>query len=121
MTRRPRCWQPWVNSTKSPSAVSRIDPVIVRDIVAVVSAGRRLERHQPDRGDAEPMQIIQTAQQPFEVADAVGIGVHVGADRQTIEDAILVPKVVDHPQAAFFTPLVFSGPLISGKGFQGSR
>ena len=77
-------------------AVARIDAVIVRDVVTVVLAGRRLERHQPDRGDAEALQIIQPAQQALEVADAVAIGVHIGADGQAIEHAVLVPEVVDH-------------------------
>jgi hypothetical protein len=77
-------------------AVARIDAIIVRDIVAVVLAGRRLERHQPDRRDAEALQIVQPAQQSLEVADAVAIGVHIGADGQTIKDAVFVPEVVDH-------------------------
>jgi hypothetical protein len=34
-------------------AVARIDAVIIRNVVAVVAAGRGLERHQPDRCDAE--------------------------------------------------------------------
>ena len=39
-------------------AVPRIDAIIVRDIVTVVLAGRWLERHQPDRDNAEALQII---------------------------------------------------------------
>ncbi len=87
------------------------------------------------------MQIIQPPQQPLEIADAVAIGIHIGANRQTIEDGILVPKVVDHAQAALIgppsvlsgrlisdaqaaligPPSVLSGRLISDKGFVGSR
>ena len=77
-------------------AVARIDAVIVGDVVAVVLAGRGLKRHQPDRGDAEPVQIIEPAHQALEVADAVAVGVHVGADGQAIDDTVLVPEVVDH-------------------------
>ena len=77
-------------------AVARIDAVIIRDVVAVVLAGRRLERHQPDRGDAQPLQIIQPPQQALEIADAVAVGVHIGADGKAIEHAVLVPEVVDH-------------------------
>ena len=77
-------------------AIARVDAVIVGDVIAIVLAGRRLERHQPDRGDAEPVQIIQPPQQSFEIADAVAIGIHVGADGQAIDHAILVPEVVDH-------------------------
>src|ERR1700733_10270471 len=67
-------------------AISRIDAVIVGDVIAIVLAGRWLERHQPDRGDTEALQIIQPAQQPLEIADAAAVGVHVGAAGQTIHD-----------------------------------
>ncbi len=76
--------------------VARIDAVVVRDIVSVVLGGRRLERHQPNRGDAKPVQIVQTAQQAFEIADAVAIGIHVGADGQAIYHAVLIPEVINH-------------------------
>ena len=85
-------------------AVARIDAVIVRDVVAVVPAGRRLERHQPDRGDAEPVQIVQPPQQALEIADAVAVGIHIGADGQAIDHAVLVPEVVDHGAALIGPP-----------------
>src|SRR5947207_7527870 len=81
-------------------AVPRVDIIIIRDIVAVVFAGRRLKWHQPDRGDAQSVQIVEPPKQTFEVADTVAIGIHVGADRQTIEDAVLEPEVVDHAEPA---------------------
>ena len=46
-------------------AVARDHPVVVGDVVAVVAAGRALERHQPDRGDAEPVQVVEAAHQPW--------------------------------------------------------
>ena len=93
-------------------AVARIDAVIVGDVVAVVRAGRGLERHQPDRGDAEALQIIQPPQQALEIADAVAIGVHIGADGKAIEYAVLVPEVVDHAAAALRGP----PPAFGGRG-----
>jgi hypothetical protein len=77
-------------------AVARIDRVVVGDVVAVVPAGRFLERHQPDRGDAEPVEVVEPAHQPLEVADAVAVGVHEAADGEAIKDRVLVPEVVDH-------------------------
>ena len=77
-------------------AVARIDAVIIGHVIAVVAMRRGLERHQPDGGDAEPVQVIQAAHQPLEVADPVAIGIHVGADRQAVDHRILVPEVVDH-------------------------
>ena len=80
-------------------AVARIDVVVVRDVVAVVAAGRGLERHQPDGGDAQALQIVQAAHQAREIADAVAVGIHVGADGQAVDDGVLVPEVVDHAEA----------------------
>ena len=53
--------------------VARIDTVIVRDVVAIVLAGRSLKRHQPYRGDAETVQIVEAPQQTFKIADAVAV------------------------------------------------
>ena len=86
------------------SAISRIDAVIVGDVVTIVPAWRRLKRHQPDRGDAKTLQVVQAALQAFEVADTVAIGVHVGRDRKAIEHAVFVPEVVDHIAAALLGP-----------------
>ena len=77
-------------------AVARIDAVIVGDVVAVVSAGRRLKRHQPDRRHAEPVQIVEPPHQSLEIADAVAVGIHIGADGQAIDNGVLVPEIVDH-------------------------
>jgi hypothetical protein len=77
-------------------AVSRVDTIIVGDVVTVVLAGRWLKRHQPDRGHSQPVQIVETPQQPFEVADSVPIGIHIGPDGQAIEYAVLVPKIINH-------------------------
>ena len=44
-------------------AVARIDAVVIGDVVAVVPVRRRLERHQPHRGDAEPLQVVQASHQ----------------------------------------------------------
>jgi hypothetical protein len=75
-------------------AVAGVDVVVVRDVVAGIKAGRRLERHQPDSGNAEALQIIKAADKALEVADAVAVCVHERADREAIDDCILVPEVV---------------------------
>jgi len=74
-----------------------IDRVIIRDVVAVVLPRRLLKRHQPDRGDAKTGEVVEPAHQTLEIADAIGVGVHVSADRQTIKNGVLVPEVLDHP------------------------
>jgi hypothetical protein len=65
---------------------SRIDSVVIGDVVAVILARRFLERHQPDCGDAETMQIVEAPHEALEIAYAVGVGVHVSGDRQAIND-----------------------------------
>src|SRR5689334_24130655 len=60
---------------------------IVGNIVAIVLARRFLEGHQPNRGDAKAVQIIQTPHQTLKVADAVGIGVHVRSEEHTLNSS----------------------------------
>ncbi len=76
-----------------------VDIVVVGDVVAVVAAGRGLERHQPDRGDAEPVEIVEPAGQSAEIADPVAVGIHEALDRHAVDDRVLVPEVSDHPSA----------------------
>ena len=38
----------------------RIDGVVVGNVVAIVLAWRLLKRHQPDGGDAQAMQVVET-------------------------------------------------------------
>src|SRR3954453_5837046 len=60
---------------------------------------RDLERHQPDGRDAEAVQIVQPPHQPFEIANAVAIGIHISANREAIDHRVFVPKVIDHQAA----------------------
>jgi hypothetical protein len=61
-----------------------------------------LEWHQPDRGYAEPVQIVQTPHQALEVTNTIASGVHVGGDRQAIDYGIFVPEIFDHAIASDF-------------------
>src|SRR5262249_61338379 len=77
-------------------AVGGIDPVVIGNVVTVVAAGGALKRHEPDSGDAEPMQIIKPPHQSLEIADAVAVRIHVGANRKAVNHGIFVPKVLNH-------------------------
>jgi hypothetical protein len=46
--------------------ITRVDPVVVGNVVAIVAIGRRLKRRQPDRIDAESFEVVESAAQPFE-------------------------------------------------------
>ncbi len=69
-----------------------IDVAIVGDVVTVVAAGRGIERQQPQRGDAEVLQIAELLGQSGKIADAVIVAVGKGLDVQLIDDGVLVPK-----------------------------
>ena len=71
-----------------------IDGAVVGDVVAVVAAGRRIERQQPERGDAELLQIVELFGQSRKVADAVIVAVGKRLDVQLIDDGVLVPELV---------------------------
>jgi len=71
-----------------------IDGAVVGDVIAVVAARRGVERQQPQRGDAEVLQIIELFSQSSEIADAVIVAVGKGLDVKLIDDGILVPKLV---------------------------
>ena len=71
-----------------------IDRAVVGDVVTVVAAGRRIERQQPDGGDAELLQIIELLGQAREVADAVIVAVGERLDVQLVDDRVLVPELV---------------------------
>ena len=75
-------------------AVARMDVLVVRDVVAVVAQRRRVERQQPQRVDAEPLQVVELLGQPGEVADAVVVAVEEGADVRLVDDGVLVPERV---------------------------
>ena len=94
-----------------------IDVAIVGDVIAVVAAGRGIERQQPQRGDAEVLQIAELLGQPGEIADAVIVAVGKGLDVELIDDGILVPKLVGRPSRRLAPPLhpiAKLPPLFSG-------
>src|SRR5262249_10330306 len=80
-------------------AVSRIDAVVVGDVIAAVAPWRALERHEPDRRDAKSMQIVKAPHQALEIADAIAVRVHIGRNREAVDDSVLIPKVLDHARA----------------------
>ena len=72
-------------------AVARMDALVVGDVVAVVAQRRRIEGQEPQRVDAEPLQVVELAGQPGKVADAVVVAVEEGADVRLVDDRVLVP------------------------------
>ena len=77
-------------------AVPRIDIVIIGDVVTAVLARRRLKRHQPDRGHAQSVQIIEATHESCEISNPIAVSVHVSVYRQAVDHRVLVPKIIDH-------------------------
>jgi hypothetical protein len=76
-------------------AVLGVDAIVVRDVVAIIAVRRRVERLEPETGDAQAVQVFQPPAQPLEIADAVPARVHVLVDVEAVQDRILVPEVLD--------------------------
>jgi hypothetical protein len=70
-----------------------VHAVEIGDVISVVAIWGGVERLQPDAGHAQPLQVVEPAHQPFEVADAIAIGVLVLFDVETVDDRVLVPEV----------------------------
>jgi hypothetical protein len=51
------------------------DRTVVRNVVAVVTAGRGIERQQPKRGDAEIFQVVKFFGQSCKIADAIVVAI----------------------------------------------
>src|SRR5258707_14600560 len=73
----------------------RIYVKIIGNVVAVVAHRRRIKRQQPDRRDAEFLQIIQLLHEPAKVAHTVAITVAKWFNVQFVGDGVLEPKRID--------------------------
>src|SRR5260370_20150610 len=73
-------------------AVGRVDVVVVRDVVAVVAPGRGKTGKQPDGGDANVLQIIESLCQAAEIAHAVVVAVGKRTGVDLVDDRVLVPQ-----------------------------
>ena len=71
-----------------------IDALVVGDVVAVVAQRRRVEGQQPERRDAQIVQVVEPLRQAGEIADAVAVAVVERADAQLVDDRVLVPERV---------------------------
>jgi hypothetical protein len=61
-------------------AVRRMNIGVIRRVETVVPPGRRIERQQSSRGDAEILDVIQFSRQARKVAFAVSVAVGKGPD-----------------------------------------
>ena len=73
-------------------SVGGVDVLVVGDVVAVVLERRRIEGQQPERIDAEPLEIRELARQAGKVTDTVRRAVEKRPHVRLIDDRVLVPQ-----------------------------
>src|ERR1700730_13492035 len=74
-------------------AVARVDAIEILDVVAVVTARRRVEGQQPHTGNAAASKVRQVVAQPKKIAHAVGIAISKSAHVQAVDNSVFVPEV----------------------------
>src|SRR4051812_14859893 len=72
-------------------AEDRVDVAVVGDVVAEVGHRRAVERRQPDRLDAERLEVVETRRDPPQVADAIAVGVGERARVDLVDRPALPP------------------------------
>ena len=72
-------------------SIGRMDIVIISDVVAVVFERRRIEWQQPNRVDAQVLDVVELLGKPAKVAYPVIVGVEECLDVQLVDDSVLVP------------------------------
>jgi hypothetical protein len=78
-------------------AVVGMHVAVVGDVIAVVAQRRGIEGQQPQRVDAELLDIVEALRQAGEVAEAVAVRVVERLDVHLVDDGVLVPeRVIDH-------------------------
>jgi hypothetical protein len=73
-------------------AVLRMHAVVVGDVVAVVLERRRIEGQQPQRRDAQILDVVELRGKALEVAHAVVVRVEERLDVHLVYDRVLVPE-----------------------------
>ena len=81
-------------------AVNRVDGIIIRDVIPVILERRRIKREQPQRGDAEVLNVIKLLRQPAKISDAVRVAVEKRADGDFINNCAFVPERIQFLRCA---------------------
>ncbi len=81
-----------------------IDAVVVADVIAVVALRRGVDRIEPQAGDPQPREVVQTTRQPRQVATPVTVGVLEQVDLDAVDNCFLVPAFGRHPAPSLVAP-----------------
>ena len=69
-----------------------VDGAIIGDVIAEIGHWRGVDRRDPDRIGAEPVQVIEPAGDTRQVADAIAVAIHERARVDLVDDAALPPE-----------------------------
>ena len=95
MTRMPRSCAARKKSSKIVQrSIIGMDLGVVGDVVAVVFERRDIKGQQPQRRDAQILQIIELFGESLKIADAVAVAVVKGANVDLVNHRVLVPERV---------------------------
>jgi hypothetical protein len=72
-------------------APCRVDAAVVGDVVAVVDHRGGVDGAEPQRVDAEQLQVAQAATDPLQVAEPVAVGVGEAGHVDLVEDGVPPP------------------------------
>ena len=78
------------------SKLDKFDEDVIRNIIAAVRAGRRIERREPDAVNAELLQIVELLQYPPQIADPVAVSVAEAPGPDLIKNHVLKPSCMTH-------------------------
>ncbi len=81
-------------------AVFGVHVVVIHHVIAVI-AGRRIDGHEPDAGDAEVVggmgiaivEVVELLNETLKVADTIAIAIIKTADENLVEDGIVPPGI----------------------------
>ena len=65
--------------------------LVVGDVIAAVTQRRGVERRQPEAVDAEPLEVVESADEAGEVTGSGALGVGEGPDQHLVEDGLAKP------------------------------
>ena len=81
-------------------AEPRIDGAVVGDVVAEVGHRRGIDRRDPERVHAEPLEVGEALRDAGQVADAVAVRVQERARVDLVDHASLPPRAGRHPRSS---------------------
>ena len=73
--------------------VLRVDVLVVGDVIAEVDLGRGVHGRDPDRIDAEGLEVIEPLRDAVEIADPVAVGILEAARIDLVDHRVLPPGV----------------------------